>query len=1387
MRRLRRPSGGGSRLARAALAPAAIAAALLVLVPSALGVGDFRGNAAKPDLSVNRGRIAPTAVQKRLVTRLGAHATWNRYGTPASLVRLHGYLATGLGADAVAAAKTFLDRNRALFKLAQGSHGLRLVNDVTLTGTKAHAVLFAQRFGSLVADWNGLIAVGVVGGKVAYVSSSAAGGSTLAGAVKLTATQAWTAAAKSVGVPTGNGFGPLVKQGLWTYFDVPGLTSGAARTTSAVKPGLPPLPKLPPLPPLPIGSGSSGSSGTGSGSAATVDLGALRQQLQDAIDSTYSGATPTTSIDLPAIRQGARLVAFPTVGSGVRPAWLVDVIDLRSAANPAAYQLMVDAESGKILLRHDAVQQASDAAASEPAYTFTGDYAPPNCAPDDAFAVDPGQKSIVAAASAVNPTNDIILELVDPAGTVVSSSDTGTSPEAIAYSDRSGDGLPAGNWALRVCPFNGASVQPPLPNQTAPFTYVAAVAVSTASAAAPTTPRLKPPTLVTNNPRWAFFPSFPGLDYGATPQTEGCWKDEDDGVGQPAACAETFANPYSPFGWDVIPRTNQATLTTRGNNAFTAEAWLSPLTPAEQRTPLSSDRYYDRNFPGGNFVWTNSWNASKCDPSALVDPTRNNADVDAATTNLFVMHNRMHDFAYALGFTEQAYNAQLDNLDKGSGAGPYPLGSEGDPELGDAQAGALDGGAPSYEGRDNANQITLNDGVPPITNQYLWQPIADAFYSPCTDGSFDLSVAGHEYTHLISNRMVGGPDASLSSAQGGAMGESWSDLDALEYLHEYGLAGARGEEPWSLGAYVTGNPHSGIRDYALDENPLNFSDIGFDTPGVEVHADGEIWNGVNYEVRQALVAKYGEGTTAANIACAKGETPVAQCSGGRRWIQLVYDAWLLEQADLSMVDARDAMLAADLMRFGGADLPQLWHAFAKRGLGIGASSATGDDGQPTPSFASPDETNARVSFATVAADGPNAGKPVAATVYVGDYSARVTPIADTDPSTALGDTAGFVPGDYRFVVQAPGYGILKLSRTLSATAQTLTISLPHNWASTASGATAAGDGADQASLVDDDETTNWSSTSGVAGQQVTVTLNGRHVLTGARVSAFVDPSETRFEALRSFTLQACDASTVNCSVAGNWVTAYDSADDAFPSVAPRPVAPDLILRSFPIGGVPATVVRLVVKTNQCTGAPAYQGEQDNDPSNDTACPTSADGSTVAAAELELESAAASVASTAGTTTATTNGSAGTTTAAKGSSTPAAAAAPVFSFIAPAQKKGAVAAVEATFHRMLAHGRLRLRNHRLVTFSLRVRAAAPGLFRYADRTRHVAFTTKRLRTVTVNFAKKTAVVTGRTRVARKLTAFTLRLRDGKRFDWFALRLGTGYRLSGKLARTSVRLG
>ncbi len=77
---------------------------------------------------------------------------------------------------------------------------------------------------------------------------------------------------------------------------------------------------------------------------------------------------------------------------------------------------------------------------------------------------------------------------------------------------------------------------------------------------------------------------------------------------------------------------------------------------------------------------------------------------------------------------------------------------------------------------------------------------------------------------------------------------------------------------------------------------------------------------------------------------------MTECPGNRRWVQLVFDSFLLMAvSQLSMVDARDALLAADRIRFGGANQDLLWNAFAKRGLGEGASSNGHMDANPVPS------------------------------------------------------------------------------------------------------------------------------------------------------------------------------------------------------------------------------------------------------------------------------------------------------------------------------------------------------------------------------------------------------------------------------------------------------
>src|SRR5262249_35922214 len=148
-------------------------------------------------------------------------------------------------------------------------------------------------------------------------------------------------------------------------------------------------------------------------------------------------------------------------------------------------------------------------------------------------------------------------------------------------------------------------------------------------------------------------------------------------------------------------------------------------------------------------------------------------------------------------------------------------------------------------------------------------------------------------------------------------------------------------------------PVRGIRDYPLNDSPLNFSDLGFDLTGPEVHADGEVWNAVNFDIRQAMDARYDAQfpSTDATLerSCAAGLTPADQCPGDRRWIQLVYDAWLLISAgNTTMLVARDALLGADMTRFGGANQDLLWDAFARRGFGQFATTTGGSDSDPVP-------------------------------------------------------------------------------------------------------------------------------------------------------------------------------------------------------------------------------------------------------------------------------------------------------------------------------------------------------------------------------------------------------------------------------------------------------
>ena len=671
-----------------------------------------------------------------------------------------------------------------------------------------------------------------------------------------------------------------------------------------------------------------------------------------------------------------------------------------------------------------------------------------------------------------------------------------------------------------------------------------------------------------------------------------------------------------PWDVDEDPTTGAplATTQTTGNNVDNIQRWIASGARlwGVGYHATSATRDYQNPF-------TNVWFNTKCDPANLAGSGN---DIDAAITNLFAMHNRMHDFAYYLGFDEPHWNGQQYN----NGLGGLP----NDGLFGNAQAQGISGGAPNYAGRDNANMGTGADGTHAQTNMFLWQSLPGAFYAPCVDGDFDMTVIGHEFGHMIENRMIGKGVGARQGTHAGAMGEAFGDFDALEYLNEFHYAPVAGSQPWTEGAYVTGNHYNAIRDFLASEpmggelpqpgvnpktDPLNLGDYGFDNVGPEVHADGEIWVAVEYDLRDLLLGRYPSSGAAQDIACARGRLPVAQCPGNRRWIQLYYDSMVLMPRNTTILQARDAMLAADVARFGGANQDLLWQGFAQRGFGQFATVTGNGDTDPVPDFSSPLASNSTLVFNAVSQD----GTPINATIYTGDYQARVTPIADTNPATTgpnLDETAQFVPTvdkrneAYNFIASAPGYGHIRfMVRKLKAgETRPITIKFPTNYASTTQGAIATGDGANLANLIDDNEGTNWGATGApVEGRQVIVQLGtvAPVKLKQVNVSALLVPGQNRFTALRSFALYACTAGAVAANptcdgtIDAGW-TQVLNAGDAFPSVNPRPVTPDMTLRSWKVSGQ-ATHVKFVAVANQCTGQTSYQGDQDSDPNNNSDC------------------------------------------------------------------------------------------------------------------------------------------------------------------------------------------
>lgn len=222
---------------------------------------------------------------------------------------------------------------------------------------------------------------------------------------------------------------------------------------------------------------------------------------------------------------------------------------------------------------------------------------------------------------------------------------------------------------------------------------------------------------------------------------------------------------------------------TIGNNAIAFKTDLSKLT--DSQTDQIPPEILNSVTPASDAA-SDTFDY-EFDPSA--DPT-SETNVAAAHVNVWFAANKAHDILYRYGFTEDAFNFQLEGKS----------GKNNDPVLISVQ---------DASGLDNANFATLPDGTFGLMRMFLWN-LTDVrvvrvlqamrrltHAQPFRDGDFVNSVVLHEYAHGLTNRMTGGGTAKClqvrsvpcrymanshrqQTLESGGLGEGWSDAFAGE-------------------------------------------------------------------------------------------------------------------------------------------------------------------------------------------------------------------------------------------------------------------------------------------------------------------------------------------------------------------------------------------------------------------------------------------------------------------------------------------------------------------------------------------------------------------------------------------------------------------------------
>jgi hypothetical protein len=358
---------------------------------------------------------------------------------------------------------------------------------------------------------------------------------------------------------------------------------------------------------------------------------------------------------------------------------------------------------------------------------------------------------------------------------------------------------------------------------------------------------------------------------------------------------------------------------TRGNNVWAKDDLANDNETTLGSNPISAT--LDFNYPYTLSTATAAGNLNAC------------------ITNLFYWNNVIHDVLWRYGFDEPSGNFQNNNQGKGG------LGNDF------VQADAQDG-----SGTSNANFSTPSDGGNGRMQMYIWANVGSPLYQP--DSDFDNGVIAHEYGHGWSIRLTGGPANSgcLGNAEQG--GEGWGDYNALMLTTNWASLTptvASANIPRGIGTYVIGQATSGggIRPFrysynkAVVNNTVTYGKVadaaGFSLP----HGIGSIWATMLWDMTWEIILQ--DNFIAPNIY----DVPalVTNMKGNIAAYKLVNEGLRLQACSPSFVQARDAIFQADAMLFAGRYHCAIGKAFARRGLGLNASTGvSGNDRIVTEDF-----------------------------------------------------------------------------------------------------------------------------------------------------------------------------------------------------------------------------------------------------------------------------------------------------------------------------------------------------------------------------------------------------------------------------------------------------